>query len=100
MPGSVDALLQETVEGPPQHLSQILDSAQEDVTAHGVLIALDQPANKGGNGALADAALAAHEADPEAAPSAAADHAAQPLDLLRSADEELGRYALSRSERA
>ena len=99
MPGSVDALFQETVEGAAQHLPEILNASKQDVAPDRVVVPLDQMANEGGERALADPALAADEADTEAASCTTTNHAAQALDFGVPANEELDRHRLPRPER-
>ena len=99
MPGSVDALFQEMVEGAAQHLSEILNASKQDVAPDRVVVPLDQMANEGGERTLADPALAADEADTEATSCTTTNHAAQALDFGVPANEEFDRHRLPRSER-
>ena len=98
MPRPVGALVQQTLEGPAEHLSEILHPAQEDVTADRIVLLLDQMADEPGQRALADAALTADETDADTAPRAGANHAAHPLYFRVPSDEELDRRRLSGPE--
>ena len=99
MPGSVDALFQETVEGAAQHLSEILNASKQDMAPDRVVVPLDQMANEGGERALADTTLATDEADTEAASCTTTNHAAQAFDFGVPTNEEFDRYRLPRPER-
>ena len=98
VPRLVGALVQEALERPAQHLSEILHPAEEDVTPDRIVVLLDEMAHEPGQRALADATLAADETDAHTAPRAGANHAAYALDLRAPSDEELDRRGLSGPE--
>ena len=99
MPRLVDALVQEALVRAAQRVAQVVHAPQEDVASDRIVLPLGQMAHEPGQRALADAPLAADEADAQPPLRAAADHAAQPLDLGASPDEISDRRRLSGSER-
>ena len=100
VPGLVHAILQQTVERPPQHLLQFMHPAEKDVTPQGLALMLGKHAHEVGQGTLANPPLTADKPDFEIPPHTGLYHAVQALNLLATTDKELNRDGLARSERA